>query len=175
MSISERLAELGDRTIGEGGTLSDRRTQQQRLGYGRSSSNSSSSRYAGLDTQVELAHSPPRGLTLQLPSPSGLSHILKSYTTSHPLRSPSPLPASSRVDPKQTQRAAPPTSASPLLWTLPTWLAFAQFAASKGLHIVWSLIRHLLVGPRRRSWGYRMTFVSGDSVIGTAGMTARRA
>lgn len=159
MSISERLAELGDRTIGEGGTLSDRRNQQQRLGRGHASN---STRYDGPGAQVELAHAPPRGLTLQLPSPSGLSHILKSYTTSHPLRSPSPLPASSRVDPKQTQRAAPPTSASPLLWTLPTWLAFAQFAASKGLHIIWSLMRHLLVGPRRRSWGYRMTFVSGD-------------
>lgn len=160
MSISERLAELGDRTIGEGGTLSDRRTQQQRLGHGHANN---STRCDGPGAQVELAHAPPRGLTLQLPSPSGLSHILKSYTTSHPLRSPSPLPASSRVDPKQTQRAAPPTSASPLLWTLPTWLAFAQFAASKGLHIIWSLMRHLLVGPRRRSWGYRMTFVSGDS------------
>ena len=159
MSISERLAELGDRTIGEGGTLSDRRNQQQRLERGHAGNRT---RYDGPGAQLELVHAPPRGLTLQLPSPSGLSHILKSYTTSHPLRSPSPLPASSRVDPKQTQRAAPPTSASPFLWTLPTWLAFAQFAASKGLHIIWSLMRHLLVGPRRRSWGYRMTFVSGD-------------
>lgn len=92
--------------------------------------------------------------------PSPLAHLLKSYTSSHPLRSPSPLPPNSRVDPQRTQRSPPPTSASPLLWTIGVWIAFAQFALAKGLHIIWSLLKHLLVGPRRKSWGYRMTFVS---------------
>lgn len=92
--------------------------------------------------------------------PAPLKHLLDNYTTSHPLRSPSPLPPSSRIDPKRSQRLPPPTSSSPLLWTIPTWIAFLQFIIAKGLHIVWSLIKHFLVGPARRSWGYRMTFVS---------------
>lgn len=94
------------------------------------------------------------------PTAGRLAQLLKSYHSSHPLRSPSPLPAGSRVDPKIAQRPAPPTSASPLLWTLSIWLAFAQFAMAKGLHIAWSLLRHLIFGPQRKSWGYRMTFVS---------------
>lgn len=101
--------------------------------------------------------------TERSPPAGGLAHLLKSYTTSHPLRSPSPLPPSSRVNPKLAQRSAPPTSASPLLWTLPTWFAFVQFALVKGLHIIWSLVKHLLVGPKRKSWGYRMTFVSASA------------
>jgi hypothetical protein len=28
------------------------------------------------------------------------------------------------------------------------------------LHIIWSLLKHFLFGPQRKSWGYRMTFVS---------------
>lgn len=94
------------------------------------------------------------------PTAGRLAHLLKSYTSSHPLRSPSPLPAGSRFDPRVPQRSAPPSSASPLLWTLSTWLAFAQFLLVKGLYIVWSLLKHFLFGPQRKSWGYRMTFVS---------------
>ncbi len=92
--------------------------------------------------------------------PSPLHHLLKSYTSSHPLRSPSPVPANARVDPQRPQRTAPPSSSSPLMWTLGVWIAFIQFALAKGLHIVWSLLKHLIVGPHRKSWGYRMTFVS---------------
>lgn len=88
-----------------------------------------------------------------------LKHLLDSYTTSHPLRSPSPLPASSRVNPTLTQRL-PPASSNPLFWTIPTWIAFVRFVTWKGLHIVWSLLSHFLWGPARKSWGYRMTFVS---------------
>lgn len=94
------------------------------------------------------------------PPPKVISSLLESYNTSHPLRSPSPLPPSSRVDPNLPQRQAPPTSSSPLLWTIPTWFAFLRFALAKGLHIIWSLISHFLWGPARQSWGYRMTFVS---------------
>ncbi|KAL1408352.1 hypothetical protein Q8F55_005161 [Vanrija albida] len=92
--------------------------------------------------------------------PGPLAALLKSYTSSHPLRSPSPLPASSRHNPKVAQRQAPPTSASPFLWTLPTWIAFVQFIAAKGLYIFWSLLKHFLFGPQRKSWGYRMTFIT---------------
>ncbi|TXT13416.1 hypothetical protein VHUM_00783 [Vanrija humicola] len=92
--------------------------------------------------------------------PGPLAALLKSYTSSHPLRSPSPLPASSRHNPKLAQRQAPPTSASPLLWTLPTWIAFVQFIAAKGLFIFMSLLKHFLFGPQRKSWGYRMTFIT---------------
>ncbi|KAK8846560.1 hypothetical protein IAR55_005646 [Kwoniella newhampshirensis] len=91
--------------------------------------------------------------------PLPLKHLLATYTTSHPLRSPSPLPPSSRVDPTIRQRLPPPTSASPLLWTLPTWWLFLRFLVTKGWHIVWALICHFLVGPKRKSWGYRMTFI----------------
>ncbi|GMK57574.1 hypothetical protein CspeluHIS016_0404080 [Cutaneotrichosporon spelunceum] len=91
--------------------------------------------------------------------PSPLHHLLKSYTSSHPLRLPSPLPANARVDPQRPQRSAPPSSSSPLMWTLGVWIAFIQFALAKGLHIVWSLLKHLIVGPHRKSWGYRMTFI----------------
>ncbi|WVQ83848.1 hypothetical protein IAT38_005992 [Cryptococcus sp. DSM 104549] len=92
--------------------------------------------------------------------PLPIKHLLQNYTTSHPLRSPSPLPPSSRVDPKLTQRLPPPTSASPLLWTLPTWWLFFRFLFTKGIHIFWSLLCHVLVGPKRASWGYRMTFIT---------------
>lgn len=92
--------------------------------------------------------------------PKAISSLLESYNTSHPLRSPSPLPPSSRVNPSIPQRQAPPTSSSPLLWTIPTWFAFLRFALAKGAHIIWSLISHFLWGPARQSWGYRMTFVS---------------
>lgn len=92
--------------------------------------------------------------------PAPLKSLLANYTTSHPLRSPSPLPPSSRVDPRLTQRTAPATSSSPLLWTIPTWIAFVRFALAKGLHIIWSLISHFLFGPKRKSWGYRMTFIT---------------
>jgi len=97
------------------------------------------------------------------PPPKVISTLLESYNTSHPLRSPSPLPPSSRVDPNLPQRQAPPTSSSPLLWTIPTWFAFLRFALAKGLHIIWSLISHFLWGPARQSWGYRMTFVSAPN------------
>lgn len=93
------------------------------------------------------------------PPPAPLTHLLASYTTHNPLRSPSPLPASSRVDPSRAQRAAPPYS-SPLFWTIPTWIAFLRFALAKGLHIIWSLISHFVFGPKRPSWGYRMTFIT---------------
>ena len=93
------------------------------------------------------------------PPPYPLRHLLETYTTSHPLRSPSPLPASSRVDPKLTQRLPPPASINPFLWTIRTWIIFARFIVVKGVHIAWSLIKHFLWGPARRSWGYRMTFV----------------
>lgn len=93
------------------------------------------------------------------PPPAPLTHLLASYTTHNPLRSPSPLPASSRVDPSRAQRAAPPYS-SPLFWTIPTWIAFIRFALAKGLHIIWSLISHFVFGPKRPSWGYRMTFIT---------------
>ena len=88
-----------------------------------------------------------------------LKHLLRDYTTSHPLRSPSPLPASSRVDPKLTQRL-PPSASNPLFWTIPTWIAFVRFAVAKGIYVIWSLVKHFLMGPVRKSWGYRMTFVS---------------
>ncbi|WWD21877.1 hypothetical protein CI109_106365 [Kwoniella shandongensis] len=99
--------------------------------------------------------------TRSMPSaqPLPLKNLLATYTTSHPLRSPSPLPPSSRVDPKIRQRLPPPTSASPLLWTLPTWWLFLRFLATKGWQIVWALVCHFLVGPKRPSWGYRMTFI----------------
>lgn len=93
-------------------------------------------------------------------APLPLRNLLATYTTSHPLRSPSPLPPSSRVDPKLAQKIAPATASSPLLWTIPTWIVFARFALVKGLHIIWSLIRHFLFGPLRPSWGYRMTFIT---------------
>jgi hypothetical protein len=99
------------------------------------------------------------------PPPKAITSLLATYNTSHPLRSPSPLPPSSRVDPSKPQRQAPPTSSSPLLWTIPTWFAFLRFALAKGVHIIWSLISHFLWGPARQSWGYRMTFVS-DLVSG---------
>ncbi|EIW68552.1 hypothetical protein TREMEDRAFT_71836 [Tremella mesenterica DSM 1558] len=89
-----------------------------------------------------------------------LRHLLDPYTTSHPLRSPSPLPPSSRVNPKLKQRLPPKTSSSPLLWTIPTWIAFARFATAKGIYILWSLVKHALFGPMRKSWGYRMTFIT---------------
>ncbi|KAL7420631.1 hypothetical protein Q5752_004582 [Cryptotrichosporon argae] len=109
-----------------------------------------------------LATHPPRPSTSTTTAepPLPVRHLLESYTTSHPLRSPSPLPASSRVDPRLQQRLPPPTAASPLLWTLPTWLAFARFAGAKGLHILVELVRHAVCGPKRRSWGYRMTFMA---------------
>ncbi|BEJ01861.1 hypothetical protein CcaverHIS631_0605430 [Cutaneotrichosporon cavernicola] len=99
----------------------------------------------------------PQARSSSMPSP--IHHLLKSYTSSHPLRSPSPLPANARVDPQRPQRTAPPSSSSPLMWTLGVWIAFIQFALAKGLHIVWSLLKHLVVGPHRKSWGYRMTFI----------------
>jgi len=94
------------------------------------------------------------------PSPYLVRDLLESYTTSHPLRSPSPLPPSSRVNPKLTQRL-PPVSASvnPFVWTIPTWISFVRFAVAKGVHVIWSLVKHFLWGPARRSWGYRMTLV----------------
>ncbi|ORX36112.1 Alpha/Beta hydrolase protein [Kockovaella imperatae] len=91
--------------------------------------------------------------------PQPLKHLLQNYTTSHPLRSPSPLPASSRVDPKLTQRL-PPAASNPLFWTIPTWIAFVRFAIAKGIYVIWSLVMHFLRGPVRRSWGYRMTFIT---------------
>ncbi|WVW78976.1 hypothetical protein I302_100939 [Kwoniella bestiolae CBS 10118] len=106
--------------------------------------------------------------TAQLPSaninasaqPLPVKHLLRNYTTAHPLRSPSPLPPSSRVDPSLTQRLPPATSASPLLWTLPTWWLFLRFILTKGLHVYLNLLSHFLVGPKRKSWGYRMTFIT---------------
>ncbi|WRT65232.1 uncharacterized protein IL334_002175 [Kwoniella shivajii] len=92
--------------------------------------------------------------------PLPLKHLLRNYTTAHPLRSPSPLPPSSRVDPTLTQRLPPPTSASPLLWTLSTWWLFLRFVFTKGLHVIWNLLCHFLFGPKRKSWGYRMTFIT---------------
>ncbi|KAE8543325.1 hypothetical protein D1P53_000027 [Cryptococcus gattii VGV] len=98
--------------------------------------------------------------TLPPSRPLPLRHLLETYTTSHPLRTPSPLPPSSRVDPKLRQRLPPPTSASPLLWTLPTWWLFIRFVFTKGIHIALALISHFLFGPKRPSWGYRMTFIT---------------
>ena len=98
--------------------------------------------------------------TLPPSQPLPLRHLLETYTTSHPLRTPSPLPPSSRVDPKLRQRLPPPTSASPLLWTLPTWWLFIRFVFTKGIHIALALISHFLFGPKRPSWGYRMTFIT---------------
>ncbi|KIR58330.1 esterase [Cryptococcus bacillisporus CA1873] len=98
--------------------------------------------------------------TLPTSRPLPLRHLLETYTTSHPLRTPSPLPPSSRVDPKLRQRLPPPTSASPLLWTLPTWWLFIRFVFAKGIHIALALISHFLFGPKRPSWGYRMTFIT---------------
>ncbi|WVR04244.1 hypothetical protein IAU60_001244 [Kwoniella sp. DSM 27419] len=94
------------------------------------------------------------------PQPLPLKHLLRDYTNPHPLRSPSPLPASSRVDPRLTQRKAPPTSASPLLWNLSTWWLFLRVLFTKGLHILWNLLCHAVVGPKRKSWGYRMTLIT---------------
>lgn len=102
-------------------------------------------------------HPPPR--QQHHTHPAQLKHLLATYTTSHPLRSPSPLPPSSRVNPKVTQRL-PPTATNPLFWSIPTWITFVKFLAWKALHIVWSLLSHFLWGPARKSWGYRMTFVS---------------
>ena len=98
-----------------------------------------------------------RGGSREPPIP--FKHLLQDYTTSHPLRSPSPLPASSRVDPKLTQRL-PPSASNPLFWTIPTWIAFVRFAIAKGIYVILSLLKHFLWGPVRKSWGYRMTFVS---------------
>jgi hypothetical protein len=100
----------------------------------------------------------PRSPTSK-PKSLPLKNLLDNYTTSHPLRSPSPLPPSSRVDPSLTQRL-PPQASNPLFWTIPTWFAFLQFLLAKGWHIIWSLISHFIWGPARKSWGYRMTFVS---------------
>ncbi|WVO15703.1 hypothetical protein L204_103364 [Cryptococcus depauperatus] len=92
--------------------------------------------------------------------PLPLQHLLETYTTSHPLRSPSPLPPSSRVDPELEQRLPPASSASPLLWTLPTWWLFIRFVFTKGIHVFVALLCHFLLGPKRASWGYRMTFMT---------------
>ncbi|ORY24120.1 hypothetical protein BCR39DRAFT_547659 [Naematelia encephala] len=88
-----------------------------------------------------------------------LRQLLDPYTASNPLRSPSPLPPSSRQDPKLQQRL-PPAASNPLLWSLPSWIMFLRFALAKGIHIIWSLVKHFLWGPVRRSWGYRMTFIT---------------
>ncbi|WVQ97523.1 hypothetical protein IAU59_004637 [Kwoniella sp. CBS 9459] len=95
-----------------------------------------------------------------LAQPLPIRNLLKDYTSHNPLRSPSPLPPSSRVDPKLAQRLPPPTSASPLLWTIPTWWLFLQFIVTKGLHVIWNILCHILVGPKRKSWGFRMTIIT---------------
>ncbi|WVF70399.1 hypothetical protein IAT40_005189 [Kwoniella sp. CBS 6097] len=105
--------------------------------------------------------SPSRSLPgSALAQPLPIRNLLKDFTSHNPLRSPSPLPPSSRVDPKITQRLPPPTSASPLLWTIPTWWLFLRFIITKGLHVIWNILCHLLVGPKRKSWGFRMTIIT---------------
>ncbi|WVQ76602.1 hypothetical protein IAR50_006274 [Cryptococcus sp. DSM 104548] len=94
------------------------------------------------------------------PQPLPLQHLLQNYTTSHPLRSPSPLPPSSRVDPKLRQRLPPPASSSPLLWSLSEWWLFIRFVFTKGIHVLVALVSHFVFGPKRPSWGYRMTFIT---------------
>ncbi|ODN88482.1 esterase [Cryptococcus wingfieldii CBS 7118] len=92
--------------------------------------------------------------------PLPLQHLLQTYTTSHPLRSPSPLPPSSRIDPKLEQRLPPPASSSPFLWSLAEWWLFIRFVFTKGIHVLMALLSHLLFGPKRTSWGYRMTLIT---------------
>ncbi|WWD08180.1 hypothetical protein V865_006291 [Kwoniella europaea PYCC6329] len=106
---------------------------------------------------MSTAQIPTTGNSAQ---PLPVKHLLQNYTTAHPLRSPSPLPPSSRVDPSLTQRLPPATSSSPLLWTLPTWWLFVRFILTKGLHVYFNLLSHFLFGPKRKSWGYRMTFIT---------------
>ncbi|OCF40224.1 esterase [Kwoniella heveanensis CBS 569] len=105
--------------------------------------------------------SPSRSLSgSALAQPLPIRNLLKDFTSHNPLRSPSPLPPSSRVDPKITQRLPPPTSASPLLWTIPTWWLFLRFIVTKGLHVIWNILCHIVVGPKRKSWGFRMTIIT---------------
>ncbi|WWC87380.1 uncharacterized protein L201_002269 [Kwoniella dendrophila CBS 6074] len=98
--------------------------------------------------------------TTQVPQPLPVKHLLENYTTAHPLRSPSPLPSTSRVDPNLPQRLPKNTSFSPLLWTFSTWWLFIRFLLLKGIHIYFNLLSHFLFGPKRKSWGYRMTFIT---------------
>ncbi|WWC58949.1 uncharacterized protein I303_101494 [Kwoniella dejecticola CBS 10117] len=92
--------------------------------------------------------------------PLPVKHLLKNFTSEYPLRAPSPIPPSSRVDPSLTQRLPPPTSSNPFTWTLPTWWLFIRFLLTKGLHVYFNLLSHFIFGPKRKSWGYRMTFIT---------------
>ncbi|WWC67451.1 uncharacterized protein I206_101359 [Kwoniella pini CBS 10737] len=102
--------------------------------------------------------------TKQLPKgeqPLPLKHLLKNFTSDYPLRAPSPIPPSSRVDPNLKQKLPPSSSSLNIfLWTIPTWWLFLRFLITKGLTIYFNLLNHFLFGPKRKSWGYRMTFIT---------------
>ena len=91
-----------------------------------------------------------------------VDQLLASYTTTHPLRSPSPLPPSSRVNPSLQQRLPPVSTSNPFFWSFRTWIAFWLFIIRKAIHIILSLASHFLFGAKRKSWGYRMTLVRAD-------------